>query len=74
MSISHLKICIFIFFFLTNNERDFILCQNPNDYIYMENAMNNEINPYYPSTSRQYAYSNPRVDIGATVTFIHNYD
>ena len=67
MSISHLKICIFIYFFLTNNERDLILCQNPNDYTYMENAMSREINPYYPSVSRQYAYSNPHVDIGATV-------
>ena len=71
MSTSHLKICIFIYFFLTNNERDFILCQNPNDYIYMENAVNHEINPYYPATSRQYAYSNPHVDIGATVRLGH---
>ena len=36
---------------------------------HLENEISQYLNPYLHSTSRQYGYSDPNLDIGATVSF-----
>ena len=36
---------------------------------HLENEISQNLNPYLHSTSRQYGYSDPNLDIGATVSF-----
>ena len=78
---STLLVSLMCFLSIVDN-KCFISCQNPDEYGnighlepfplnigHLEDEISQNLNPYVHSTSRQYSYSDPNLDIGATVSF-----